>query len=294
MAVGRNEPCPCGSGEKYKKCCLRRDKEVTRTTKIEAARLMLGPHAPYIACPACGENEFGVLMISGDGYTRRCRKCKHTTTYGLPVLQKTVVYLDQFVISNITKLLDPEFPRRDRLDPYWLELYKKLDRLLRLQLVVCPASHFHRTESLLSGEPPFELLEHVYAYLSNDCTFYDDSRILQSQVLRHFKLYIDGRADQEPFIATSGVVAGDLNEWMARLWVRVPEFADDEAASSFRAQRVRQHAALAEVFRRWQEDRGTFAASLQEEAQAFGRALVEVFIQQSQKWGASRICVGSS
>jgi preprotein translocase subunit SecA len=21
--VGRNEPCPCGSGRKYKKCCLR-------------------------------------------------------------------------------------------------------------------------------------------------------------------------------------------------------------------------------------------------------------------------------
>ncbi|PWG62536.1 hypothetical protein DEM34_12175 [Spiribacter halobius] len=21
--VGRNEPCPCGSGQKYKRCCLR-------------------------------------------------------------------------------------------------------------------------------------------------------------------------------------------------------------------------------------------------------------------------------
>ncbi len=24
--VGRNEPCPCGSGKKYKKCCLRSGK----------------------------------------------------------------------------------------------------------------------------------------------------------------------------------------------------------------------------------------------------------------------------
>jgi len=23
--VGRNDPCPCGSGKKYKKCCLGRD-----------------------------------------------------------------------------------------------------------------------------------------------------------------------------------------------------------------------------------------------------------------------------
>jgi hypothetical protein len=22
MAVGRNDPCPCGSGKKYKQCCL--------------------------------------------------------------------------------------------------------------------------------------------------------------------------------------------------------------------------------------------------------------------------------
>ena len=30
--MGRNAPCPCGSGKKYKHCCLREDqKEQTRT-----------------------------------------------------------------------------------------------------------------------------------------------------------------------------------------------------------------------------------------------------------------------
>ena len=27
MKIGRNEPCPCGSGKKYKKCCLLRNKQ---------------------------------------------------------------------------------------------------------------------------------------------------------------------------------------------------------------------------------------------------------------------------
>lgn len=27
--VGRNEPCPCGSGKKYKKCCWRKDQRTT-------------------------------------------------------------------------------------------------------------------------------------------------------------------------------------------------------------------------------------------------------------------------
>ncbi|MFQ5796612.1 MAG: SEC-C metal-binding domain-containing protein, partial [Candidatus Bipolaricaulia bacterium] len=25
MEIGRNDPCPCGSGKKYKKCCLPKD-----------------------------------------------------------------------------------------------------------------------------------------------------------------------------------------------------------------------------------------------------------------------------
>ena len=25
--VGPNDPCPCGSGKKYKKCCMQKDKE---------------------------------------------------------------------------------------------------------------------------------------------------------------------------------------------------------------------------------------------------------------------------
>jgi len=24
--VGPNDPCPCGSGKKYKKCCMQKDK----------------------------------------------------------------------------------------------------------------------------------------------------------------------------------------------------------------------------------------------------------------------------
>jgi hypothetical protein len=30
MEIGRNEPCPCGSGKKYKRCCLATDEQATR------------------------------------------------------------------------------------------------------------------------------------------------------------------------------------------------------------------------------------------------------------------------
>jgi hypothetical protein len=34
---GRNEPCHCGSGRKYKQCCLRKDEAETRAAHEKAA-----------------------------------------------------------------------------------------------------------------------------------------------------------------------------------------------------------------------------------------------------------------
>lgn len=36
--IGRNDPCPCGSGKKYKNCCL--GKEAQEGEKARADRLM--------------------------------------------------------------------------------------------------------------------------------------------------------------------------------------------------------------------------------------------------------------
>lgn len=38
--VGRNEPCPCGSGKKYKKCCLAKHEEVRRSLPADQLQKM--------------------------------------------------------------------------------------------------------------------------------------------------------------------------------------------------------------------------------------------------------------
>jgi hypothetical protein len=38
MSVGRNDPCPCGSGKKYKKCCLDQDAAAARAQAAAAVR----------------------------------------------------------------------------------------------------------------------------------------------------------------------------------------------------------------------------------------------------------------
>ena len=35
MSVGRNEKCPCGSGKKYKFCCLEKDREAAKQAELE-------------------------------------------------------------------------------------------------------------------------------------------------------------------------------------------------------------------------------------------------------------------
>jgi hypothetical protein len=36
-SLGRNEPCHCGSGKKYKQCCLSKDEAAERTARAKAA-----------------------------------------------------------------------------------------------------------------------------------------------------------------------------------------------------------------------------------------------------------------
>jgi hypothetical protein len=35
--IGRNDPCPCGSGRKYKQCCLAKDEAKARAARVKAA-----------------------------------------------------------------------------------------------------------------------------------------------------------------------------------------------------------------------------------------------------------------
>ena len=44
--LGRNDPCHCGSGKKYKQCCLGKDEEKARAARAKAAAEAPAPSAP--------------------------------------------------------------------------------------------------------------------------------------------------------------------------------------------------------------------------------------------------------
>src|SRR6266576_4971578 len=93
---------------------------------------------------------------------------------------KKVLYLDQFVISEIVNAIDPHAKAHARVDPFWRQVFEALERVSKLQLVVCPWSPIHRDESLLSGR--FERLQRMYEHLANGVRFAHPSDVEQRQL----------------------------------------------------------------------------------------------------------------
>jgi tetratricopeptide (TPR) repeat protein len=49
--IGRNDPCPCGSGKKYKRCCLAK---VEKAERQALAAVTLDPHTNHLGfCDDC-------------------------------------------------------------------------------------------------------------------------------------------------------------------------------------------------------------------------------------------------
>ncbi len=189
MKAERNDPCPCGSGKKYKKCCLAEDDRKKslrqRVMKITRRDFISGPYKKCPNPPCSADGAFGVFMsIEGSSsYTRECVECEHTESYALPKIKKKILYLDQFVISNLIKLLDKSHPSHQRIksDPFWESLFIKLEAASKSQAIVCPDSFYHRDESL-TGNIDFKLMKRLYEHFSSGKTLYPLIIIEKNQI----------------------------------------------------------------------------------------------------------------
>ncbi|MEM7356257.1 MAG: SEC-C metal-binding domain-containing protein [Acidobacteriota bacterium] len=74
MKIGRNAPCPCGSGKKYKACCLKLDRQnpgaTGRTPVREAASQAKCWQADILPIPARFEDSPGARPAAIDNRQR--------------------------------------------------------------------------------------------------------------------------------------------------------------------------------------------------------------------------------
>lgn len=240
---------------------------------------------PFIVCPRCRADVFGVAFIQGHYFFRRCRECWHSQQYRLPPIQKKIVYLDQFAISNMMKALDPKSSAhlRRTLDPFWLSLFQKLDVLCKLQLIVCPESSAHNKESLVSGY--YDSLKKMYELLSVAVTFRDTDWIQGVQVHEHLRQWLAGTVDFAFNLNISAVVQGDIDVWTERFTISVDIPWRDEWIDDLRRQRDELSQEINQIFSRWQHETGrAFNEWFEEEALAFGQSHLLGFGNQLKKY----------
>jgi len=174
---------------------------------------------PFISCPQCGKEALGVMTIGNHQYSRRCYTCGIITRYALPKLNKKVIYLDQFVISNIAKQLDPDSTdsKRGNHAKFFMELFQILDRICKLQIAVCPESPIHQHESVVTGAH-FENLREVYQHLSYEARFKSPDRVLHCQVVNSYQAWLENSTTSLPG-ERSIAIEGDLDDWTN--WLRI-------------------------------------------------------------------------
>jgi tetratricopeptide (TPR) repeat protein len=178
---GRNDPCPCGSGKKYKKCCLPRE---------EAARPAAAPpEKPFIAelRPDLDEAVDRALhrLEQGEGKRVESEIAKlleqnpnyHLTNYAMGVYQAMVAKAPAAAVLYFEKAVSilPPFPEahfnlanaaRQALDiPKAVAAFRAAERYSRDDGIAEQArNELQRMERILLKNTPFPNLE---AYLAN-------------------------------------------------------------------------------------------------------------------------------
>lgn len=291
MKLGRNEPCHCGSGQKYKKCCLEKDDAAAHSASTAPEQrpnprpritrdMFIG--GPYKNCPSCRRPSFGVYIDTGGsrGYQRECTTCRYSENYPFPEITKKVIYLDQFVISNLTKLLDKSCRGHAAIaaDPFWMALFEKIELAKDLQAVVFPDSEFHSDESFISTDPAYEALKDVYEHLSDGVTFFDHHTIARFQIVPRFERWLGGDAAPERPMSRDRLMYGDPDAWTGRIRISADMGRPFDSVDQMVQRRQSAHSDFAKIFERWQAEHQPIAQTIAEEARAFGRTALQIYV----------------
>lgn len=238
---------------------------------------------PYSKCPKCDKaDSFGVLLIARNTYARRCRECLHTISNKLPRLNKKIIYLDQFVISEMMKAINKKMNKAKSTDNFWLGLFEKIDKLIKLQLIICPSSSFHQDESA-----PYQFQAHkrMYEHLSNGSSFHDPGTIRRYQIAEYFRSYIGKGGAPNSRIDRKQIIHGDYNAWQERIRLSVNFDISDKEITEMRNRKERISEMISKTFERWKEEKEKkFEDRFIGEGMAFGKEIIERYFRNLSKY----------
>ena len=245
---------------------------------------------PYIPCPKCGQETFGIICIASHQYSRRCRNCLYPThperheATPLPRLDKKVIYLDQFVISNMMFALNSATEQHGRSphDAFFREIFARLDLLGKKQLVVCPSSEFHDSESLTSR--CFEPLKRMYELLGYGVRWDDTDSVRTCLIMEAFRRWEAGESPEKSEFTKDNFLYGDRTGWSDHFYVSSQTRWEASLVEEIRQTREAVAEELHTVFEQWQGDQDkTFNDWVREETRGAAKKYVRGLFQQAHE-----------
>jgi hypothetical protein len=258
------------------------DKCEKREFKVDPA-MFISP--PFVQCPKCGKaGAFGVLSIYPHHYVRRCAQCRFDQSSALPELKKTILYLDQFALSNMMKALNPETKayKKGTLDAFWHDLFCAADKLTKLQLLICIDSEFHENESLVSPYP--QALKRMSDQLSGGSTFHDYDYIARLQIHTHIQNWVAGKGLEAVNCDATDIVEGELHGWTDRLIVTVSSKDATIWSEQLKKLRAATHEQFSTTFEAWQKEKHPFDDWFGNETRAYGKSVIRGYLSILKKW----------
>lgn len=230
-------------------------------------------HGSFRNCPQCGQpDSFGVLNVGGMFARRRCKACRYSHSEELPALNKRVIYLDQFAISNLYLVKSGTMPAGANSRAFWVEAEKQVNRAYLLQQAIFPGSNIHDSETIVS---PFAAeLRLAHEMLSGDTSFHTTEEIELAQALAFAEAYIAGATVPIVKFDVDDVLEGSRNSWLPTMHVTA-NMDTSFFAPSIRQNRDQSGDAFDALAAQWAAEKPTFKDVLKAELGAYGSSHVE-------------------
>jgi hypothetical protein len=167
---------------------------------------------PFRKCPKCKKETFGTLSVGGTVVEKRCSECRYSHGEILPDLDKRVVYLDQFAVSELyktkTKTRRPGAPS----EQFWQDCYALANRAYLRQQVVFPVSNLHSDETIVFHSPAELRLAHEM--FGGETRFENSGTIAKLQEWEFAESYLRGDGPPALSFDVDDVLSGDRNVWL--------------------------------------------------------------------------------
>ncbi|WP_368293695.1 hypothetical protein [Dehalobacter sp. TBBPA1] len=242
-------------------------------------------NSPYGDCPFCKDkNSFGVLMIHTNSYTRRCKTCMKSQSYRLPNIRKTIIYLDQFVISNMMKVINPKWKDKGIVtQSFWREMFEKLDILSKYQLIICPDSITHFDESVVSSN--YKQLKRMYELLSYGITFEEFSTLERFITCEYARKWVRNEViENDSLLDLKSVIRGDFNKWQDRFIISVDLGNNDLIIDEIETHNERCRDDITNLFEAWRSsDNFNFNEHYLYELDQSGKMIVKIYMEYLQQ-----------